>query len=134
MPIGYHPDLVNGALIGRIVTKRWSAPIGDETIETTGEDENGSPLPIVIPNQDYVPPHDVTLIEIGAALQTAGITFGDLFYSGASAAELADGKERVCVQITVAGHEFADNEQRDAARAQEATLRSAIDSVLQSFA
>jgi len=134
MAVGYHPDLANGALIGQLITKRLSFPVGDENIKTTGEDENGNPLPIIIPNPDYIHAQDITLVEVGTALQVAGVAFGELFYSGASASELAQGKERVCVQIAVAGHEFASTAARDVARAEEAALRAAITTVLNSFA
>jgi hypothetical protein len=123
MAVGWHPDLVSGALIGALVRRIETVPIGDELVD--GE-----------PNPEYVPPQDITCSSIRTALTAAGIGDGirDVVFTMAETeGERMDGNARVAVQCVVAGHDLAP-EDFAVAQAAETTLRSQIGAVLVAFA
>lgn len=97
MAIGYHPDLVDGALIGALVIRQITPAVGDEFITTTGEDANRSPISLASPNPDYVAPRDVTLEIVRTVVETANVEVFDCFESG----NAPSGQMRVAFQIRV---------------------------------
>lgn len=122
---GYHPNLVNGALLGALVTRSIVPAVGDESITTEGVDDNGQPLTLTIPNPDHVPAWDATCDVVRSAIETAGITVYECFESG----DAPEGQARVAVQIYVPGDGASPDEQEF-----EALTRTTIDEVLATFA
>lgn len=122
MPLGYHPDLSNGAAIGILVSVAMIPAVGDPFVETQGVDEDGQPITLQTPNPDYVPARDITLEGARDALNATPYAddVRDVFYSGASSEELAEGKQRIVCQIVV-------NDPSESAR------RNAIDAAIESM-